>query len=157
MSDVLEILKRGDSGLDALLRAVLLDSENKVPAERLRIVGAIADGAIIEQGSNANGRWIKLADGTAIAHNAITQLTNTEAAGVISEIYRYTTSVTFPLSFASVPDVVANIGANSTTHGWGTAINRTVSGATFHHYTTAASVSTAALAGWYIAIGRWKA
>ena len=36
MSDVLEILKRGDSGLEALLRAVLLDSDNKVPAERLR-------------------------------------------------------------------------------------------------------------------------
>lgn len=157
MSDVMTFSKRTAAGLEEVLRTLLLDSENKVPAERLRIVGALDDGAIIEQGSNANGRWIKLADGTAIAHNAITQLTNTEAAGVISGIYRYTTSVTFPLSFVSVPNVVANIGANSTTHGWGTAINRTVSGATFHHYTTAASVSTASLAGWYIAIGRWKA
>lgn len=66
MSDVLEILKRGDNSLEALLRAVLLDTENKVPSDRLRIVGAIADGAIIESGSNANGNWLKLADGTLI-------------------------------------------------------------------------------------------
>lgn len=71
MSDVLEILKRGDSGLEALLRAVLLDSDNKVPADRLRIVGAVADGAIIEQGSNANGDWVRLTNGLQICESTI--------------------------------------------------------------------------------------
>ena len=66
MSNVMELSLRGASNLEKLMRAVLLDSENKVPADRLRIVGAIADGAIIESGSNANGYWCKLADGTLI-------------------------------------------------------------------------------------------
>ncbi|OUO89991.1 hypothetical protein [Cloacibacillus sp. An23] len=156
MSDVMTFSKRTASGLEEALRTVLLDADNKVPAEALRIVGAIADGAVIESGSNTNGYWVKLADGTAIAHNAITQLTNTDASAPISGIYRYTVSVTFPMLFISPPDVVGSIGANSNTHGWGTAINRTVSGATFHHYTTVASLSTTALGGWYIAIGKWK-
>lgn len=55
MSDILEILARGDGGLASLLKSVLLDSEGKVPADRLRIVGALTDGAIFEEGSNANG------------------------------------------------------------------------------------------------------
>lgn len=38
MSDILEILARGDGGLASLLKSVLLDSDGKVPADRLRIV-----------------------------------------------------------------------------------------------------------------------
>ncbi len=55
MSDVMTFSKRTAAGLEEVFRTLLLDSENKVPAERLRIVGALADGAIIESGSNANG------------------------------------------------------------------------------------------------------
>lgn len=69
MSDVLEILKRGDNSLEALLRAVLLDSENKIPSDRLRIVGALAEGAIIEQGSNANGEYVRFANGLQICQS----------------------------------------------------------------------------------------
>ena len=71
MSDVLEILKRGDNSLEALLRALLLDSENKVPAERLRIVGALAEGAIIESGSNANGEYVRFANGLQVCMSTI--------------------------------------------------------------------------------------
>ena len=67
----MEILKRGDNSLEALLRAVLLDSENKVPSDRLRIVGALADGAIIEQGSNANGEYVRFANGLQICMSTI--------------------------------------------------------------------------------------
>ena len=66
MSDVMTFSKRTAAGLEEVLRTLLLDSENKVPAERLRIVGAIADGAIIEQGSNANGDWIRFSNGLQI-------------------------------------------------------------------------------------------
>lgn len=69
MSDILEILARGDGGLASLLKSVLLDSEGKVPADRLRIVGALASGAIIESGENANGQYTKLADGRMICIN----------------------------------------------------------------------------------------
>ena len=46
------------------VKVPVLDSELKIPAECLRIVGALASGAIIESGSNANGYYVKLADGT---------------------------------------------------------------------------------------------
>lgn len=68
MSDILEILARDDGGLASLLKSVLLDSEGKVPADRLRIVGALADGAVMESGENANGYYVKLADGTLICY-----------------------------------------------------------------------------------------
>lgn len=64
MSDVMTISKRNAAGLEEVLRTLLLDSDNKVPAKRLRIVGALDEGAIIEHGSNANGEYVKLADGT---------------------------------------------------------------------------------------------
>lgn len=60
MSDVMTFSKRTAAGLEEVLRTLLLDSENKVPAERLRIVGALAEGAIIESSVNANGYYIKL-------------------------------------------------------------------------------------------------
>lgn len=66
MSNVMTISKRTASGLEEVLRTLSLDAESKVPAERLRIVGAIADGAIIESGSNSNGYWAKFADGTLV-------------------------------------------------------------------------------------------
>ena len=108
MSDVLEILKRGDSGLDALLRAVLLDSENKVPADRLRIVGALADGAIIEQGSNANGEYIRWADGTQVCVSVQVAF---PTGGMSQDYMLY---VTHPATFTSAwISVISTIGTNS--------------------------------------------
>lgn len=71
MSDVMTFSKRTAAGLEEVLRTLLLDSENKVPAERLRIVGAVADGAIIEQGSNANGEYVRFANGLQICMSTI--------------------------------------------------------------------------------------
>lgn len=64
----MELSLRGTSNLEKLMRAVLLDADNKVPAERLRIVGALAEGAIIESGSNANGNWGRFANGLQICY-----------------------------------------------------------------------------------------
>ena len=50
MSDVMTFSKRTAAGLEEVLRTLLLDSENKVPADRLRIVGALSEGYIIESG-----------------------------------------------------------------------------------------------------------
>lgn len=66
MSNVMELSLRGTSALEKLMRTVLLDSENKVPAERLRIVGALSEGAVMESGSNANGDWVRFANGMQI-------------------------------------------------------------------------------------------
>ena len=79
MSDVMTISKRNAAGLEEVLRTLLLDSENKVPADRLRIVGALAEGAILEQGSNANGNYVRFADGTQICMSTI-KLTDIDIA-----------------------------------------------------------------------------
>ena len=111
MSDVLEILKRGDNSLEALLRAVLLDSDNKVPAERLRIVGALSDGAIIESGSNANGEYVRFADGLQVCMSTIS-LTGLDVAP--DEVVFQKSEYTPPAAFIGTYDVlIANATATN--------------------------------------------
>ncbi|WP_143330774.1 hypothetical protein [Cloacibacillus sp. An23] len=100
MSDVMTYSKRTASGLEEALRTVLLDADNKVPAEALRIVGAISDGAIIEQGSNANGDWVRYANGTQICTGSVT------ISFVSTDSYVASTA-TFPAVFISPPVVVS--------------------------------------------------
>ena len=100
MSDVMTFSKRTAAGLEEVLRALLLDSENKVPADRLRIVGALDDGAIIESGSNANGGWVRLANGTQWCFASIvTTVTQRElsfpAAFITGPILAFTSSTNF--------------------------------------------------------------
>ena len=108
MSNVMTISKRTASGLEEVLRTLLLDSENKVPAERLRIVGAIADGAIIEQGSNSNGEWIRLANGTQVCWSLLA-----ESVDIIygaDSLYRSETIWrTYPAAFIAVPSVAVGL------------------------------------------------
>lgn len=170
MSDVLEILKRGDSSLESLLRAVLLDSDNKVPAERLRIVGALSDGAIIEQGSNANGNYARFANGLQICMSTIS-LTDLDIADK-QEVWRanlYTPPAAFvgasyvfvvhaegtnnsvsiylaPSFYAGVMQVW-NTGRSPTNVHPGDAVRGTGSGQIYN-------VTSAAIR--VVAIGKWK-
>ena len=99
MSNVMELSLRGASSLEKLMRAVLLDSENKVPADRLRIVGALSDGAIIESGSNANGNWVRLANGL--------QLCWFQSPRLGTQHDLYSVACTFPATFISAPTVIS--------------------------------------------------
>lgn len=155
MSDILEILARGDGGLASLLKSVLLDSEGKVPADRLRIVGALASGAIIESGSNANGRYIKYADNTMIC----TQVANLGTM-TVTQNNEATVNWAFPVQFINTEDLC--IIAQPI--GW--ASNRFV--ASLYPNTTSYSYGSCfAITGTWnltgetylvmIAIGRWKA
>lgn len=83
VNDILEILARGDVALSSLLKSVLLDSEGKVPADRLRIVGALDAGAVIESGSNANGSYTKFADGTFVCRHTVSLTGLSVAAGTV--------------------------------------------------------------------------
>lgn len=100
MSDILEILARDDGGLASLLKSVLLDSEGKVPADRLRIVGAVAAGNIIENGENVNGRYVKWADGTMICTNTPVLLGYAIPPGAT-----LVGNWPYPASFASAPAI----------------------------------------------------
>lgn len=97
MSNVMTISKRTASGLEEVLRTLLLDADNKIPADRLRIVGALAEGAIIEQGSNANGEWTRYADGTQICYNRTTIIIPPGETDVRED------TITYPASFMEVP------------------------------------------------------
>lgn len=103
MSNVMELSLRGASNLEKLMRAVLLDADNKIPAERLRIVGAISEGAIIEQGSNSNGDWVRFANGTQVC-SMKSSVTPEQSASIGGDF-------TFPAVFTSAPVLSATVNA----------------------------------------------
>ena len=155
VNDILEILARGDVALSSLLKSVLLDSEGKVPADRLRIVGALASGAIIESGSNANGYYVKLADGTmvcsasleldgvVVTNNDGTQLSWTLPAMYIDTNYKL---VCTAIGYASNRFYVT-FSPHSTSYAQGGAISITGDTWTLNASTKLQTIS----------FGRWKA
>lgn len=150
MSDILEILKRGDNSLEALLRAVLLDSENKVPAERLRIVGALAEGYIIESGANVNGNWVRFADGTQVCWQKETlNVAITIASGniYISDVITWTFPAVFNVDVKGVSCIADN--------AW--VLYQQISSFTINQIQLCSSTPIQALRvlSWF-AIGKWK-
>ncbi len=90
-----------------------------------RIVGAVSQsggvptGTVIERGSNANGEYVRFADGTQICWRAVVEssLAVTTALGTL---YRSgdLTSLTFPATFAGAPVVVFRGGFATNPDGW---------------------------------------
>ena len=64
LAKILKLCKNNGTTLDELLKLPVLDADGKIPAAVLRIVGALSDGHIIESGDNANGNYVRFADGT---------------------------------------------------------------------------------------------
>ena len=122
MSDVMTISKRNAAGLEEVLRTLLLDSENKVPAERLRIVGALADGAIIESESNANGYYVKLADGTLFMQGRYNLGSTSEPANIAinhpSGNHYYSDTIAFTLPYAPYSETSGSLAVGQNP-GWG--------------------------------------
>lgn len=85
------------TALQEFFRTVQLDAENKVPSEALRIVGALSDGHIIESGDNANGYYVRFADGTQVCWGLCT------ASATNSAVVDCTW--TFPAAFSESPAV----------------------------------------------------
>lgn len=65
--------------------------------------GGVPTGAIIEQGSNANGNYVKYADGTMICWGTIASPTISAWSGSGSLFYSQLSSFSFPATFASTP------------------------------------------------------
>lgn len=101
VNDILEILARGDVALSSLLKSVLLDSNDKISADRLRIVGPLSLGAVVESGENVNGRYTKFADGTMICTHARISPTWKVQPGATDSLGPWT----FPAVFATTPVV----------------------------------------------------
>lgn len=160
MSDVMTISKRNAAGLEEVLRTLLLDSDNKVPAKRLRIVGAITDGAVMESGSNSNGYWIKYADGTAVCYQPRTSfVVNSETgATAFSGVWKYYVDITFPLAFTQTPSMISDIGVNHYDHGWSQTHQVNLIAAQIIIFTPRSALSPVnTVGGCWFAVGRWKA
>ena len=96
---ILTLNKNTGAALEKLLKLPLLDADNKIPAGVLRIVGALSDGHIIESGDNANGNYVRFADGTQICWSGNIAATATNAMNKNAEW-------TFPAQFFDTDIIV---------------------------------------------------
>ena len=136
-----------------------------------RIVGALSSGYIIESGNNANGDYVRFADGTQICRSTI-ELTWIDVAET-RQIWQ-TSSYTPPAAFVGEYDViVAGVEAESLAGGniytsvafrdltrayiWNTGTppanelpGSGIRGTTYHFNVNSATIRV-------VAIGRWKA
>jgi hypothetical protein len=108
---------------------------------------------IVDRGSNANGEWVRFADGTQICYGTSTTRVTTSTA--FGNIFRSSgAAATFPAVFSAVPSV-APIAGNSTANvcwaGIDSASSTTATGLIY----ILAAASDGEAARQYIAIGRW--
>lgn len=105
--------------------------------------GGIPTGAVVERGSNANGEYVRFADGTQICHSS--NLVSSSSGGKIW---------TFPAGFSATPSAVCCARAASAHAGL---IDATGSGssATFSAWIIGSSPARTAIGVELVAIGRW--
>lgn len=123
--------------------------------------GGVPTGAIIQRGSNANGEFIRFADGTMISFRASISA-NTGTVGV-ANIFGVTagnmyglsggSNYTFPAAFSGVPNVSLQNGEINNSYGF-QGFSRNVTTTSFNHFPLRSVPSESFLFG-YIAIGRW--
>lgn len=123
------------------------------------IANTLASGSIIERGSNANGEYVKFADGTLICMgNTVSVSHTTSAANLYGSTsgtsYYAQTTFTFPIAFSTILNrAIIPIGNASimTIHTRVDLIN-TITQVSIQSY-TGSSLSASIT---YVAIGRWK-
>jgi len=136
-----------------------IDGQEVTGSAFLEAVGTVSEssgvptGAIIESGSNANGNYIKYADGTMIC---TVDTGNISITNSVSSIY----SGTWPASFTARPiaNITQSVGHGDINYGaavgfcnWNGALNSTGYAVRFKAWGTA----NTSVAGHIIAIGRW--
>lgn len=120
--------------------------------------GGSSTGAIIQRGSNANGEFVRFADGTQICWCNV-EINNLDLTMAEGSLFRTSddVDVTFPAVFASsVADVAMNVTARSSSGGFGIFCRDAVAdstGATILFFCTISTEITARFS--YIAAGRW--
>lgn len=119
------------------------------------VVGTVAQssgrsiGAVIERGSNANGEYVRFADGTQICTFAAPGVDTTITSGPLFRSPDY--SWTYPVAFAATPTWSVSVQASSR---WGNC--RQTSGTTVGTFNQYSTISSTSVLGWSLtAIGRW--
>jgi hypothetical protein len=114
--------------------------------------GGIPTGAIVERGSNANGEYVRFADGTQICtYNAVFPITTSP----VGSIHRDTAGVgawSYPAAFAAAPAVSASAASNTAWTGVGSASASQVNSVPVFAPTALSGTSVRV---YFMAIGRW--
>lgn len=136
----------GPDGDDAVMQAIVGAVSQS---------GGVPTGAIIEQGSNGNGEYVRFADGTQICWRRHLRAPGVMAGGAFVSLGAYT----FPAAFVASPVVAAMYDG-----GWSVYIMASVQGVTaaglgaayFTNVGTASRDTTGTSPTFhYIAVGRW--
>jgi hypothetical protein len=113
-------------------------------------VAGVPTGAVVEHGSNANGEYVRWADGTQICNFAFSG--SIVISGYTAGLYIGTVPWIFPIAF-SVPPVVTGGGVDSSVNGWiGGAAPSATSGSVAYYSGSATNTATLIR---LVAIGRW--
>lgn len=114
--------------------------------------GGIPTGAIVERGSNANGEYVRFADGTQICtYNAVFSITTTAAGS----IHRDSTNVgawSYPSAFAAAPAVSTAAASNAAWAGVGAASATQLNSVPVF---APSALSGSSIRIYFQAIGRW--
>ncbi|OZB38014.1 MAG: hypothetical protein B7X50_11750 [Alishewanella sp. 34-51-39] len=116
--------------------------------------GGVPTGAIIERGSNANGEYVRYADGTQICWGRLTfagswRVTTNFVSSTAGDMYFANVSVTHPAVFATAP---VSVPAVATGPAWGVrGLSSKTTTSSFQVYSgSAATVEIA-----FLTVGRW--
>lgn len=109
-------------------------------------------GAVIETGSNANGRYVRFADGTQICTHELTPGDPTEAVG--SLFWGAVANWTFPAAFASTVGMVASGEVRTSLSIWAKVRTTAAGGAAVR--LMSANANTGPFIAAVSAIGRWR-
>lgn len=101
-----------------------------------------------ERGSNANGEYVRFADGTQICYTP--DVVGVVAGEMSGSFYRGEQSVIFPATFSGKPSVTTS---SDSSFGWGNVCAVTMTGFVLVHWSTVSS--TVSATGNYVAVGRW--
>lgn len=115
----------------------------------------IPSGAIIERGANANGDYVRYADGTQICwFNA--SVTDQAIDAVYGSLFTGTRSWSFPIAFSGSPTVSVGLFRWGTGAGWGTVGGiASASGITLRAFDIVSRATGTATSISAIAVGRW--
>lgn len=127
----------------------------KMPGDMVGTVsqsGGVPFGAIMERGANANGEYVRFADGSQICTKS---LSGTITATAFGTVFRDSTAIgagNWAANFSAIPSVSAHM---NNANAWGAPFSASATGHGGMVIYTASAVSGFALTVYMSAIGRW--
>jgi hypothetical protein len=112
--------------------------------------GGVPTGAVIERGSNANGSYVRFADGTQICVGVYSAITTSETW--LGAIYSKFLSVIFPASFTATPSCSCGAFQWTAFTGFVSAVNASTTVVQIGAFSGAINATCTVN---YVAVGRW--